>query len=424
MNAEASLGGMRGALLSMVFIAICLCCAASLLVAGSTAPVHAQQGAHADSKATPKRTGYAGDDACLACHKQESSTYRQSSHHLASQLPDKSSILGSFSAGKNILMIANPSNTDEDPRLFFEMDAKDGSYYQTAIAERAGKRLTHQERFDLVIGSGTRGQTYLYWRGNELFELPVSYWKDGGQWINSPGYKDGTANFDRHVDPRCLECHSTFIQPLASDPQTNLYNKASLLPGISCESCHGPGSSHIAAEQSKPQATQGNHSQSGKLPARSPVDQCALCHNGTERAEIAPAFSYLPGQPLDKYLGANPADISDQPDVHGNQVGLLKKSRCYLSSSSMSCSTCHNVHAPERAAASYSDRCLGCHQWQACGRARSSRRRNQAGLHQLPHAVAADWRHCVHHRRTHLRTSIRTHWIKVYPEVAAQVDLR
>lgn len=406
---------MRGALLSMVFIAICLCCAASLLVAGSTAPVHAQQGAHADSKATPKRTGYAGDDACLACHKQESSTYRQSSHHLASQLPDKSSILGSFSAGKNILMIANPSNTDEDPRLFFEMDAKDGSYYQTAIAERAGKRLTHQERFDLVIGSGTRGQTYLYWRGNELFELPVSYWKDGGQWINSPGYKDGTANFDRHVDPRCLECHSTFIQPLASDPQTNLYNKASLLPGISCESCHGPGSSHIAAEQSgKP--LKGTILNPANFPRDRRVDQCALCHNGTERAEIAPAFSYLPGQPLDKYLGANPADISDQPDVHGNQVGLLKKSRCYLSSSSMSCSTCHNVHAPERAAASYSDRCLGCHQWQACGRARI-----------LGVAIKQDCINChMPLRQTGaivsitagriLRTSIRTHWIKVYLE--------
>jgi len=45
------------------------------------------------------------------------------------------------------------------------------------------------ERIDVVIGSGVRGQSYLYWHGDQLYELPVSYWSDGGRWINSPGYK-------------------------------------------------------------------------------------------------------------------------------------------------------------------------------------------------------------------------------------------
>jgi len=33
----------------------------------------------------------------------------------------------------------------------------------------------------------------------------------------------------------------------------------------------------------------------------------------------------------------------------------------------MSCSTCHDIHQPERAAAAYSDRCLSCHQVESCG---------------------------------------------------------
>jgi hypothetical protein len=68
------------------------------------------------------------------------------------------------------------------------------------------------------------------------------------------------------------------------------------------------------------------------------------------------AFSYMPGQSLDRYLAPNPLDTSEHPDVHGNQVGLLERSRCYLSSPSMTCSTCHNVHATERVAVDYSDR--------------------------------------------------------------------
>ena len=72
-------------------------------------------------------------------------------------------------------------------------------------------------------------------------------------------------------------------------------------------------------------------------------------------------------KPLDNYLQPNEGKIADHPDVHGNQVGLLQKSRCYLSSPKMSCSTCHDVHQPERPAAAYSDRCLSCHQVESCG---------------------------------------------------------
>ena len=76
---------------------------------------------------------------------------------------------------------------------------------------------------------------------DQLFELPLSYWADGHQWINSPGYKDKTANFSRAIYPRCLECHATAIVALSPDPLSNHYDRASLVTGISCETCHGRG---------------------------------------------------------------------------------------------------------------------------------------------------------------------------------------
>src|SRR6202012_207849 len=85
-----------------------------------------------------------------------------------------------------------------------------------------------------------------------------------------------------------------------------------------------------------------------KLSRDRQVDLCALCHNGIRTDELVPAFSYQPGQTLDNFLRPNQGDVLMHPDVHGTQVVLPEKSRCYLSSPGMSCSPCHNVHQTER----------------------------------------------------------------------------
>ena len=415
----------RSARIAMARIAaaglMCLCLGCLVLYLRDRHPrvVYARADMHvANGEARDSRPGYVGDDACLPCHKEQSRSYADTAHHLTSQLANKVSILGPFKEGKNILMIEDPLVTDTDPRLFFKMDIEQGQYYETAIAEKGSQKLTRSERIDIVTGSGVRGQTYLYWAGNQLYELPVSYWSDGNQWINSPGYEDGTANFARHVDPRCLECHATYIHPLSPDPQTNVYDKDSLVTGISCEVCHGPAADHVARERSG--STESTASSDGilnptKFSRDRQVDLCALCHNGGERIELTPAFTYLPGQPLDRYFAGPPVESADQLDVHGNQVGLLKKSRCYLSSPNMSCSTCHDVHHRERPAASYSDRCLGCHRWQSCGASRTLGSKitcNCIDCHmpkQVTNAIVSRTANRI------LHTSIRSHWIKVYP---------
>jgi len=82
----------------------------------------------------------------------------------------------------------------------------------------------------------------------------------------------------------------------------------------------------------------------------------------------------------------------------------------------MTCSTCHDVHAPERSAADYSSRCLSCHQWQSCGEAKKIGPRivdNCIDCHmplQQTQAIVSVTAGRV------LRTSIRTHWIKIYSQ--------
>src|ERR1700721_1837117 len=134
------------------------------------------------------------------------------------------------------------------------MKTKPNGFYHTGGAGWRGQRQRKSERMDVVIGSGVRGQSYLYWHDDRRFELPVSYWSDGSRWINSPGFKDGTMIFSRAVIPRCMECHPTFVQARPPDPLSNQYDQASLVTGIACERCHGPGEAHIALHQAKKNA--------------------------------------------------------------------------------------------------------------------------------------------------------------------------
>lgn len=360
--------------------------------------------------------GYVGDAACVSCHGRQSASYIHTSHSLTSRLVNKESVLAPFTKGRDILTIVDPANKAGQPGLYFKIEEKEGGYYQTAVTGFDSQLLTRTARMDVVTGSGVRGATYLYWQDDQLFELPVSYWTDGHQWINSPGYTNGTVDFSRPINPGCLECHASYIRPLSADPMTNRYDKTSLVTGITCERCHGPGAEHIARQRD---GTGGASGQAILNPAKfsrdRQVDLCALCHNGIQREATTPAFSYVPGQPLSNYFKPLPAPTAEHPDVHGNQVGLLQRSRCYLSSPQMSCSTCHDVHAAERPAAAYSERCLNCHEWQSCGVSE-----------RLGHAITKNCIDChMPVEQTNVivsetgdrivQASMRNHWIKVYP---------
>src|SRR4029077_868392 len=99
---------------------------------------------------------------------------------------------------------------------------------------------------------------------------------------------------------------------------------------------------------------------------------------------------------------------------HGNQIQHLTRSRCFQSSR-MTCTTCHDVHKPQRNAASFSEHCLSCHKVEACGR-----------YHQLGKAITSNCVDChmplqesevlvsdTNGRK--LKPLVRNHQIGIYP---------
>ena len=364
----------------------------------------------------PPASAYAGDAACATCHAVEAREYIQTPHYHDSSVASRKTILGDFTPGQNVLKTPNPN------LIFAMIDAPDG-YYQSAVDIQDPQNLKGRaEKFDIVIGSGRRGQTYLYWHDDKLFELPVTYWTETKKWINSPGYVDGGVHFDREIVPRCLECHATTFQTAA--PPTNRYVKDSLVLGLGCEKCHGPGAEHVRREKSAHPPRDGSQEIAIVNPARlsheRQMDLCGLCHAGAG-VPLTASQSFRPGDELAKYLTVTMPPPDAPVDVHGNQVQALEHSKCFTSGK-LTCLTCHNVHEKQQNAESFSEHCLTCHSVQVCPRFKqmgAAIRTRCVGCH-MPEgrsqALTAE------SNGEMVRARLRTHRIAIYPDEKAAKD--
>ncbi|HZE85708.1 MAG TPA: cytochrome c3 family protein [Puia sp.] len=294
---------------------------------------------------------FAGSASCISCHKSIYESHIGTAHYKTSKPASKEFIKGSFETGKNHFIY--------NKWMEVVMENKNGGYYQTAFMN--GEQ-SQSERFDIVIGSGRKGQTYLYWNNGKLYQLPVSYYTPLDDWCNSPGYSTNYIRFSRQIPAHCIECHGTHAKAEVRPDEGTVFTKSQLVYGVDCEKCHGPGTEHIVFHTAHPGEKTGKFIIDAKLLARQQrLDACALCHSGV-RDELKPAFSFKVGDKLDDF--SKPAYNTDSMstlDVHGNQYGLLTSSKCFRVSQ-MDCSSCHNVHVNEvNSPKLFSQRCMTCH---------------------------------------------------------------
>jgi hypothetical protein len=298
--------------------------------------------------ANAKGKRYAGYETCRHCHRAIYDSFLTSKHHLGSAIAGKKNILGSFVPGQNKF-------TYDSSHYVIMEERKDG-WYQ--VAYENGKEVK-SELFDITIGSGKRGQTYLFWNGGQLYQLPISWFAHSQSWANSPGFPTDRVSFDINIRARCLECHTTFAKGLLF----SMYEPKQILYGIDCERCHGPAADHVEFHSEHPGEKKAKFIVNPAILSRQlNLDVCALCHSGVMESRY-PAFSYFPGDSLSKYFVRNPLHTdSSRLDVHANQYGLLTASKCFRISGTMTCITCHNTHVKENGnLQNYNQKCMTCH---------------------------------------------------------------
>jgi hypothetical protein len=295
---------------------------------------------------------FAGSAACAGCHKSIYESHVNTAHFHTSEIASEKSIKGSFEPGRNTFTFSTGGVVG--------MEKRAGGLYEVAYVH--GMERTSQ-RFDIVTGSGTKGQTYLTWSGTRLLQLPVSYFTSADQWSNSPGNPNKIA-LNRPITSRCLECHATFAQKISDEHiEPEDFDKTRMILGVDCEKCHGPGARHIEFQVQNPKATKGEYIiNPATFTREQSLDLCALCHGGRLQ-KTKPSFGFTSGDKLsDYFLIANAPKDAGSIDVHGNQYGLLAASKCFLKSKTLTCMTCHDPHRNEAGnVAVFSRRCISCH---------------------------------------------------------------
>ncbi len=299
----------------------------------------------------PAGKEFAGSRTCKSCHSDIYESHARTAHALSSDIGSSQTIKGNFEPGSNDFILNH--------QLKVMMERNDSGFFQVGYID--GKEATRQS-MDIVIGSGRKGQTYLFWYGNQLFQQPVSFYTPLNTWCNSPTFPDNQLVFSRVILPGCLECHSTYAKSAPGNGGIPEYDKSQMILGINCERCHGPAAEHVAFQQNNPKEKQAKFiTNISGLTRQQKLDNCALCHSGI-RQNSKPSFSFVTGDKLDDYSTPDyKADSAASLDVHGNQYGLLTASKCFKAST-MDCSSCHNTHVKETDNFQlFSQRCMNCH---------------------------------------------------------------
>lgn len=307
----------------------------------------------------PRGNEYAGAESCLECHSKIYNEALKSSHHKASAAASTKNVLGNFRQGHNIYSY--------DKQTKIVMENRNNELFQ--VLHKNGKELKAY-RFDIVLGS-KNAQTSLFWNNDIVYELPLSYYTAANNWGTSPGYAPDAPYFESAVTAVCFECHSSNIEVKHKNTEAENYfgtevkpetmKKESIVFGIDCERCHGPAKDHVDYHKRNPGLKLAKYIVPDKsLNTQQKLVGCVLCHSAAE--SVQSRFKFVPGNTIADFYNEPALNSGVNPDVHGNQYGLLAKSKCFIKSRNMDCTSCHDPH--DNASESVlvqSQKCMNCH---------------------------------------------------------------
>ena len=284
------------------------------------------------TKGSALRSEFVGPEACAACHASKSRTQKLTPMGNAASSPLDSPALRS-----------HDQLTFRLPPYTYEIARKpDGSTYSVTDG-------THTISVPLgwAFGLGESGQTYILERNGTFYESRVSFYRalDGLDLTPTTEHAASTTLEDalgRRMlfageTQRCFGCHTT------ASTTNNKFDPSHLIPGVTCEACHGPGAKHAAAMKAKRMA-EGLRTtlDPGQLDPVDLVDFCGACHRTFVDVSLTRTFGIL--------------NLRFQPY-------RLERSQCWVKSKAgIGCLNCHDPHQPRtRDLAAYDDKCLGCH---------------------------------------------------------------
>lgn len=281
------------------------------------------------TKGTARRDEYVGSAVCAECHASRAAAQQTTAMARAATPAADSDILRVY--GRLKLQSGIYTYTIEQKNGAAIYSVSDG-------ARSLSLPLTWE------FGLGKVGQAYLYQQDGSFYESSVSFF--GG--LQGLGFALGSEpglNLDDALGRKietpegqaCFGCHTT------ASTAGNQFKPEQLMPGVTCEACHGPGAKHVAAMKAG-DIDQGTKSifNPALLSSLEQVEFCGACHRTLWDTVLQNARGVF--------------------NVRF-QAYRLERSQCFRNRRvRITCLNCHDPHQPlERTPAVYDAHCLNCH---------------------------------------------------------------
>jgi tetratricopeptide (TPR) repeat protein len=317
--------------------------------AGASAPANA--GSQSTSAPSPAQT-QDPDAVCASCHQQIYASWMRTPMAQASGPAAQGFIPADF--------------TNAASGVHYRAYLEQGQVwlsYERPDAQPA-RALNGKQLLLFYLGSGRRGRTFLYQREGYWYEIPINWYAKKHIWDMTPNFLNAREMpFTLPVDPGCLHCHASNVQESLPDARNHFAGTPFPRGGITCESCHGDATLHLASQ--------------GKGPILNPAkldpvrrdSVCLECHLEGEVAVVKLGRTVAAFQPGDNLFDDAVYFEDGRKAGPGGRAtsqweSLLESACKRVSGDRLTCTTCHDPHtsvAAEDRVSYYRSRCLTCH---------------------------------------------------------------
>lgn len=304
---------------------------------------------------TIERGDFVGADACRSCHVEQYDQWAQSTHGQAGGAPAADVVIAAFD-GRPI-RFADGTVIPRVQQGTWEFEVRQDGFSPEVYRVSGVIGGAH------MLGGGTQGFVTTAPDGTERF-LPWDWSGSSDEWFCNTGSRTNQGwepivpsmrmadcgdwpplrplgTVDRFAN--CQECHGSQILTELDDGVG--YSTEYTTLQVNCESCHGPGSEHVAAASNG--ATQAGLAMTS-LAYLSKDDALATCFQCHALKDVLKE-GYLPGEPFDDFYALKYPVLGDAPYFSDGRVRSFAyqanhlASACYLQGP-MDCASCHEPH--------------------------------------------------------------------------------
>lgn len=211
-----------------------------------------------------------------------------------------------------------------------------------------------------AYGVGVVGQTFIFRREGIYYETEAAYYPVLHRLSIVAGLPDSVpstlqAAFGLPLVPmaaqQCIACHTT------AAVTSNQLHVNTMIRGVTCEACHGPGSRHVALMEQRA-FKPSKRGSAGEGTAASKLGHSLIFNP----ASLSPAA-------IENFCGEchRTSRLVVSEDLHGldtvhYEPYRLEMSQCWIMTRRITCVTCHDPHQPlDPNPAAYDPACLSCH---------------------------------------------------------------